>query len=163
MSLALLFFVAAAQAPVAAPVEVPFRTVAFGKNGLIKEGGAIVIRNAKEFDAYRKKMRSRDDKKPAVQWGKEQIVAIHAQATGFGPMSLQVLKVRMKPDGSLEVEASIDPGSRPPTPTPGVMMVLKKEGLYTLIAVPPARGEVTLKVVGPPSSSGDRSGTSGSR
>ena len=157
--------VAFALVPQTSPttVEVPFRTVAFGANGRIKDGGAIVIRSAKEFDAYRKRMNTADTKKPTVDWASEQIVAIHAAGVGYGGAALQVSKVRRMENGSLEVEASLDQGSRPAVPTPGVVPILRKEGIYVLIVVPPAKGEVTLRVIDPPRDRGGKSGTSGPR
>ncbi len=145
------------------PVEVPFRTVAFGANGQIKDGGAVVIRDAKAFDEYRKKMNLADGKKPKVDWGKEQVVSLHAAGVGYGGSSLQVSKVWQKADGTLDVEAFLEQGSRPAVPMPGVAQILRKEGIYVMIVVPPAKGEVTLKVIDPPRDRGDKSGRSGPR
>lgn len=158
----LLAFAIAGQT--AAPTtEVPFRTLAFGKSGEIKDGGAFVMRTQKELDAYRTKMKMRDTKPVSVVWGKEQVVALHAQGTSYGPVSLQVVKVTMAPDGSLTVEMAVQSGNMPAMPTPGVVRLPRKQGLFSLIAVPRARGAVTPKLVDPPSSSGDKSDTPGSR
>ena len=80
----LLTIVLLAQTPVEAPVavEIPFRSVAFGSNGKIKDGGAIVIRDAAAFDAYRTQMGTTAGRKPTIDWDKEQIVAVHAAGTG---------------------------------------------------------------------------------
>lgn len=152
-----------AQTPPPPPVEVPFRTVAFGANGQIKDGGAIVIRDAAAFDDYRKRMKMADAKKPTIDWRKEQAIAIHAAGIGYGMASLQISKVWKKADGALEIEAYLDKGNVPAVPTPGVMQVLRKEGLYAMIVVPPAKGEVTLKVVDPPRDRTGKSGTLGPR
>ena len=144
--------------------EVPFRTLAFGSSSQIKEGGAIVMRDAASFEAYRKRMGLDDAKKPKVDWGKEQAVAIHAEGTtGYFSASIHVVKVRKEKDGSLVVDVALDRGNRPATPLPGVTRLPKKDGLYTLIVVPPAKGEVRLRVVAQPASSGDRSDTPGRR
>lgn len=162
MSPVIAAFALLAQTPTPT-VEVPFRTVAFGANGQIKDGGAVVIRDAKEFDAYRKKMNLSEGKKPKIDWGKEQIVSLHAAGVGYGGSSLQVSKVWQKADGTLEVEAFLEQGNRPAVPTPGVTQVLRKEGIYVMIVVPPAKGEVALKVIDPPRDRGDKSGKSGPR
>lgn len=146
----------------ASSIEVPFRTLSFGKNPQIKDGGAVVMRSSDSYDAYRKLMNTTEGKKPVVDWGKEQIVALHAVGImGYGPSSIHVVKVLKAPNGSLEINAALDAGNRPATPTPGVVKVLKKEGIYTLIVVPVSKGEVKLRLVDPPASSGDRSGTPG--
>ena len=140
------------QMPAAAAVavEIPFRSVAFGTNGKIKEGGAIVIRDATELKAYRDQMGTTDARKPTVDWSKDQIVAVHAAGTGYGGTSLQVNKVRRKSDGAIEVEAYLDRGSRPAVPTPGLPLALRKEGIYALVAIARSTGTVTLKIVEPP-------------
>lgn len=147
----------------ASPNEIPFRTVAFGSNGKIKDGGAVVMRTQAAFDNYRKVMGMLSDKQPTVDWDKEQLVALHTVGNLYEPASLQATKVLKKTDGSLEVDAALGRGDRPATPTPGVQLVLRKVGLYTLIAVPRTKGEVTLKILDQPASSSDRSGTSSPR
>ena len=147
----------------AATDEVAFRTIAFGSSRQIKDGGAVVMRDAKALAVYRRRMGTDDHAEPKIDWAREEIVALHAAGVGYGASSIQVVKVRKKADGGLEVEAALDRGSRPATPTPGVTPLLRKEGIYTLIAVPPSRGAITLRVVDPPASSGDRPGTPDSR
>ncbi len=147
----------------ASPAEVPFRTVAFGSNGKIKDGGAVVMRDQKAFDTYRKVMGSSDDKQPTIDWSTEQIVALHTVGNLLYPVSLQATKVLRKADGSLEVSATLGRGDRPANPSPGVPQILKKMGLYTLIAVPRSQGEVTLRIMDQPASSSDKNGTSSPR
>lgn len=145
-----------------ADVSVPFRTLSFGSNAAIKDGGAIVMRDAAAFGDYRKRMGMPDGRKPLVDWGKENVVAIHAQGTiPTGTASIHVVSVSKKPDDSLTVDVYLDRGNRPATPTPGVPQVLKQQGFYTLIVVPLFKGGVTLRVTDPPASSGDRNGTLG--
>lgn len=170
MSPFLLVFALTAQTPATpAPVELPFRTIAFGNNGAIKDGGAVVMRSPQEFDAYRKKMGTSDQKRPEVNWSKEQVVALHAAGADFGPATIQVVKVTRKADGNLQVDVAVDRGPRSMTNmlstqnTLGVTPTLRHDGLYTLIAVPPTQGAVTLRVVDPPTRAGDKTGTSGSR
>jgi hypothetical protein len=143
-----LAFVVLAQTPEA--VDVPFRELAFGSNGKIKDGGAIVLRDERELNAYRVRMGTTDAKKPNVDWSKEQIVALHAAGFGNGRPSLQVAKVRRKSDGTLEIEAGLDRGSMSAVPTTGVRPPLKKEGVYSLIAVERTKGAVNLRIVEPP-------------
>lgn len=131
-------------------VEIPFRTVSFGMNGKIKEGGTRVIRNAKAFDSYRKEMGMDEARKPVIDWSKEQLVAVNAAGIGYGGSAIQVGKVRRKADGSLEIEASLDRSSQPALPQPGVVQVLRKEGIYALVAVAKSTSEATLKIVDPP-------------
>ena len=149
------------QAPVVSKeaTEIPFRTVSFGSNGKIKEGGAIVIRDTKAFDAYRTLMGTKDTRKPTIDWTKEELVAIHASGTGYGGASLQVSKVRQKPDGGLEVEAFLNRQGQPAIPNPGSLQVLRKIGIYSIVAVSRTTGDVTLKVVDPPQDRGDKTGT----
>lgn len=141
--------------------EIPFRSVGFGKNGKIKDGGAIVIRDAKALESYRTSMGMAAARRPAVDWTKEQIVALHTAGVGYGGASLQVSKVRRNGSGSLDVEAFLDTGNQPPVPTPGVARVLRREGIYALIVVPSSQGEVKLKVIDPPKGRGGTNGTSG--
>lgn len=168
MSPILLLFALGAQTP-PSPVELSFRTVAFGSNKNIKDGGAVVMRSAGEFAIYRKKMSTADQKMPSVDWSKEQVVAIHAAGADFGPATIQVVKVTRKADGSLQVDAAVERGPRPminalnTTNSLNVTPTLHHDGLYTLIVVPPTKGAVTLRVVDPPTSSRDKSGTPGSR
>ena len=142
-----------------ASVTIPFKVVGFGSNGKIKDGGAVVIRSEKALDGYRKLMGTTQGRKPKVDWSKDQIVALHAVGTGYGGASLQVNKVSRESNGSLEIEAFLDLGSRPATPTPGVVHVLRKEGIYALVVVSQSKGEVTLKVVDPPKIPGGKSGS----
>ena len=144
-----------------ADVEIPFRSVGFGKNGKIKDGGAVVIRDAQALEAYRRTMGSAPARTPAVDWTKEEVVALHTAGVGYGGASLQVSKVRRSVTGKLEVEAFLDMGNQPATPTPGVTPVLRREGIYALIVVAKSKGEVTLKVVDPPRDRADKSGKSG--
>jgi hypothetical protein len=133
--------------------------VGFGSNGKIKDGGAVVIRNDKAFDIYRKQMGTTQGRKPTVNWAKDEIVALHAVGVGYGGASLQVNQVSRTSNGALQVEAFLDLGSRPATPTPGVTRVLRKEGIYALIVVAQSKGEVTLKIVAPPTTPGGKSGS----
>ena len=142
------------------PVEVHFRTIAFGSNGKIKDGGALVLRDQKAFNAYRKTMGTITGKQPTIDWGTEQLVSLQTVGNLYYPASLQATKVLRKADGSLEVDASLDRGDRPATPTPGVTPILRKFGLYTLIAVPRSTGAVTLRILDQPASSGDNGGRS---
>ncbi len=138
---------------------IPFKVVGFGSNGKIKEGGAIVIRSDKALDAYRKQMATTQGRKPTVNWSTDQIVALHAVGTGYGGASLQVNKVSRADNGSLQIEAFLDLGSRPATPTPGVMPVLRREGIYALVVVSQSKGEVVLKIIDPPTTPGGKSGS----
>ena len=158
-----LFFAIALLAQAQVPVEIPFRSVAFGSNGKIKEGGAIVIRDAAALDAYRTQMGTTDVRKPTIDWSKDQIVAVHAAGTGYGGTSLQVNKVRRKADGAIEVEAYLDRGSCPAVPTTGFPMALRKEGIYALVAVSKSTGAVTLKIVEPPRDRPERIGKTSPR
>jgi len=142
-------------------VNVPFRSVGFGKNGKIKDGGAVVMRDAKALESYRRMMGTASAKTPVVDWTKEEIVALHTAGVGYGGASLQVSKVRRSASGGYDVEAFLDMGNQPATPTPGVTPVLRREGIYALVVLPKSKGEVTLKVVDPPRDRGDKSGTSG--
>lgn len=151
------------QTPAPPPIEVAFRTIGIGSNGAIKDGGAVVLRTAAEFDEYRAKMKIEGSKKPKIRWGTEQVIALHAAGVGYGLSSLNVRKVRKKADGSMEVEATVDKGSLPPVPTPGVIPVLRKEGIYAIIVTPPSKGAITLRIVDPPRERSDTSGRNGSR
>lgn len=142
----------------AEPPTVPFKAIGFGSNGKIKDGGAVVMRNEKAFDLYRKQMGT-TGRKPTVDWAKDQVVALHAVGTGYGGASLQVDKVTKAASGELTVEAFLDLGNRPAVPTPGVIPVLRKEGIYALIVVAQSKGAVTLKVVDPPKTPGGKSGS----
>ncbi|RYG25835.1 hypothetical protein EON82_05635 [bacterium] len=141
--------------------EIPFRSIGFGKNGKIKDGGAVVMRDVKAFETYRKTMGMVQSRMPAVDWSKEQIVALHTAGVGYGGASLQVSKVRRDSFGVLEVDAFLNMGNQPAVPTPGVTRVLRKEGIYALIVVPSSKGEVKLRVIDPPTNSTGKTGTSG--
>lgn len=157
--LPLLAFVLVGQAPLG-PDEVPFRTIAFGSNGAIKDGGPIVMRDQKAFDVYRKLFGTLTGKQPTIDWSKEQLVALHTVGDLYFPASLQATRVTKKQGGGLEVNAALGRGDRPATPTPGVTPVLRRFGLYTLIAVPRTEGPVSLRIGDQPASSSDKPGKS---
>ena len=158
----LLAFILVGQSPLA-PNEVPFRTIAFGSNGAIKDGGPIVIRDQKAYDAYRKLLGTLTSKQPTIDWTKDQLIALHTVGNLYYPVSLQATRVTKKPGGGLEVNAALGRGDRPAIQTSAVPPVLRKFGLYTLIAVPRFDGPVSLRIGDQPASSSDKPGTSAPR